>query len=127
MAAREIYRLRKLAQRGCCARWVVGVVEPHDSGLVGYVLRYCVQVGKPLVPFHERHEIGFAACEQGAHRVDGVAWIRNQSYVTWLDEGHRGVSDALFGTDEGYHLGLRIQLHVESLFVPVGDRPAELR
>ena len=106
---------------------IVRVVEPHHLGRSRHVVRDGVVLGQPSVALVQGHDVALRACEHGAHRVHRVRRVRHQRDVAGIQEAERRVADAFLRADERQHLGIRVQVNVEPLLVPVGDGAAHFR
>jgi len=63
---------------------IVGVVQPHQLGGIGYRAGNGVQFGKPAVPFVQGHDVAFGAGKHGPHAVNGIGGVWNQGDVAWV-------------------------------------------
>ena len=58
--------------------------------------------------------------------MNGVGGVGHQHHVSGLHRGQNQVGQPFLGADGGDGLGLRVDIHVEAAFVPVGDGHPQL-
>ena len=109
----------------CAAGGHVGIVGPHQLDAAQVHLLQRVEVGLPAVVLHQVvvHDLGTENFAE--RRVGGIAWIGHEYLLAGVDEGQRGVQDALLAADERLYLGLRVQLHAVPAQVEVGHGLAQ--
>ena len=89
---------------------IVGIVEPHELGSGCHIGRYGLQIGQKAVFRQQGHGVAGAAGQQGAAAVYRIGRVRHQGDIPGIDKAVAEVGDALFGADQGHHLGDRVDI-----------------
>ena len=105
-------------------RRVVRVAQEHHLGLGEHVSRRRLEVCEEAVLLGHGHPVRLAADHDAAGVVDRVAGARHERVVAGIDERREEVRDTLLAADEREHLGVRIDVDVETALHPRRTRLA---
>ena len=102
----------------------IGVVYPEEFGLLDYIRRDSLQVGKKIVLPRKRHIVWFPIGQDGAHCVGRVARVRHQGNVAGVDKAQGSMDNALFSADKRQYLFVSVKGDAKAFFVPSSYCPA---
>ena len=107
-------------------RGVAWVVDEEQLGLLRDVRWHRVEIGEEPSLLRQRQWVWCASRELHRHRVDGIAGVRHERDIAWVDEAEGDVADALLGADQGQDLLVGVEAQPEAALVPASDGLAVL-
>ena len=104
---------------------IVGGVEKHHFGFLGYIFWNSLQIWQKSIFFPQWHHIGGPAGKTGRHWIHGIPRTGNQNNIARIDERHRNVANAFFGSNQRHDFGFGIKAYSKPTLIPVGYRRSE--